>query len=46
MKHTRLDKNSGLSNTYLGKSDRSKIAKLKWRNLVPYQSKGTPEENC
>ena len=39
---TRFDKNSDLSTTYLGKSNRSKNSKLKWRNLFPYQSKGIP----
>ena len=38
---TRFDKNSDLSTSYLGKSDRSKINKLtKWKSLFPYQSKG------
>ena len=39
---TRFDENSDLSTTYLGKSDRSKMTKFKWRNHFPYQSKGTP----
>ena len=38
----KFDENSDLSTTYLGKSDRPKNDKLKWRNLFPYQSKGTP----
>ena len=39
---TRFDENSDLSTTYVGKSDKCKNGKIKWRNLFPYESKGTP----
>ena len=41
LKTTRFDKNSDLSTTYLGKSDRSKMTKLKQNSPSPSQSKGT-----
>ena len=37
----RFDENSDLSTTYLGKSGRSKMAKLRQRNPFPYHNKGT-----
>ena len=42
---TRLHENSDLSTTYLRKTDRSKIARLKQKSPSPYQNKGIPLEN-
>ena len=43
---TRCDENSDLSNTYLGKADKSKNSKLKQRSPSLYQSKGILWESC
>ena len=38
---TRFDENSDINTTYLGKSDRSKMTRLKQKSPSQYQSKGT-----
>ena len=42
---TGFDENSDLSNTYLGKSDRSKSDKLKAEEFFPYQNMSIHQES-